>query len=124
MLSFNLPAIKHWDCFIAAIWLQSINGTNFVFSDYSSALKNIMGINQLQLNSLAVASDLGKIMGWTSGLACRFLPTWAVLAIGMSLGMVGYGVQWLILSEIIHPLAFWQVQFFQILLHFVVLYTD
>eukprot|EP00253_Pinus_taeda_P009313 PITA_09313 len=68
-----------------------------------------MGINQMQLNSLAVASDLGKIMGWVAGRACLFLPTWAVLAIGMSLGMVGYGVQWLVLSQIIPPLAYWQV---------------
>lgn len=105
----NIVAIKRWTCFVAAIWLQSINGTNFDFSDYSSALKKTMGINQLQLNSLAVASDLGKIMGWVSGLACVFLPTWAVLGIAMSLGMVGYGVQWLILSKTIHPLDYWQV---------------
>eukprot|EP00253_Pinus_taeda_P001892 PITA_01892 len=105
----KLLSIKRWSCFIAAIWLQSVTGTNFDFSDYSSDLKKIMGINQIQLNSLAVASDLGKIMGWVSGLACAFLPTWAVLAIGMSLGMMGYGVQWLILSGIIQPLAYWQV---------------
>jgi hypothetical protein len=112
MLPTKLLSIKRWACFIAAIWLQSINGTNFDFSDYSSDLKKIMGMNQLQLNSLAVASDLGKIMGWVSGLACAFLPTWAVLGIGMSLGMVGYGVQWLVLSEIIHPLDYWQVTLF------------
>jgi hypothetical protein len=108
----KLLVIKRWGCFIAAIWLQSISGTNFDFSDYSSDLKKIMGINQLQLNSLAVASDLGKLMGWVSGLACAFLPTWAVLGIGMSLGMVGYGVQWLIVSETIQPLAYWQVTLF------------
>jgi len=105
----KMVAIKRWTCFVAAIWLQSINGTNFVFSDYSSALKKTMGINQLQLNSLAVASDLGKIMGWVSGLACVFLPTWAVLGIAMSLGIVGYGAQWLVLSEIIRPLDYWQI---------------
>ena len=60
----ELLAIKRWTCFIAAILLQSINGTNFDFSDYSSDLKKDMGINQIQLNSLAVASDLGKVMGW------------------------------------------------------------
>lgn len=105
----KIVAIKRWTCFVAAIWLQSINGTNFDFSDYSSALKKTMGINQLQLDNLAVASDLGKVMGWVSGLACVFLPTWAVLGIAMSLGMVGYGVQWLILSKIIQPLDYWQV---------------
>ena len=76
MLSFNLPAIKRWDCFIAAIWLQSINGTNFVFSDYSSALKNIMGINQLQLNSLAVEKLWDGLQAWRAGFCQHglFLP--------------------------------------------------
>ncbi|KAH9305953.1 hypothetical protein KI387_010357, partial [Taxus chinensis] len=102
-------AMKRWICFIAAVWLQSISGTNFVFSNYSSDLKNVLDINQIKLNSLAVASDLGKIMGWVSGVACMILPTWAVLAIAVTLGVVGYGVQWLMLAHIIHPLAYWQV---------------
>eukprot|EP01018_Ginkgo_biloba_P027589 Gb_38917 [translate_table: standard] len=100
---------KRWINFIAAVWLQTINGTNFDFSDYSSSLKKVMGINQIELNSLAVASDLGKIMGWVSGMACMFLPTWVVLGIAMALGAVGYGIQWLMLSEIIQPLQYWQV---------------
>ncbi|KAH9305951.1 hypothetical protein KI387_010355 [Taxus chinensis] len=107
--SSGTVAMKRWICFIAAVWLQSINGTNFVFSNYSSDLKNVLGINQIKLNSLAVASDLGKIMGWVSGMVCMILPTWAVLTIAVSLGIVGYGVQWLMLTHIIHPLAYWQV---------------
>ncbi|GLJ10354.1 hypothetical protein SUGI_0126720 [Cryptomeria japonica] len=106
---YNAVAMKRWICFIVAVWLQSINGTNSVFSDYSSDLKKVMGINQIKLNSLAVASDLGKIMGWVSGVGCMLLPTWAVLGIAMSLGIVGYGVQWLMMTQIIPPLAFWQV---------------
>ncbi|KAH9305954.1 hypothetical protein KI387_010358, partial [Taxus chinensis] len=107
--SSDTVAVKRWICFIAAVWLQSINGTNFVFSNYSSDLKNVLGINQIKLNSLAVASDLGKTLGWVSGVVCMILPTWAVLAIAVSLGIVGYGVQWLMLAHIIHPLAYWQV---------------
>eukprot|EP01018_Ginkgo_biloba_P020573 Gb_01515 [translate_table: standard] len=101
--------VKKWTSFVAAIWVMAISGTNFDFSDYSSTLKKIMNINQIKLNNLAVASDLGKLMGWVSGLVCLVLPTWAVLAIAVSLGMVGYGVQWLIISEIIQPLPYWLV---------------
>ncbi|KAB5548034.1 hypothetical protein DKX38_011440 [Salix brachista] len=39
---------------------QAFTGTNFDFSAYSSDLKSVLGISQLQLNYLAVASDPGK----------------------------------------------------------------
>ncbi|KAH9326210.1 hypothetical protein KI387_006388, partial [Taxus chinensis] len=66
-----------------------------------------MGIDQTKLNNLAVASDLGKLIGWVSGMACMVLPTWAVLGIAVSLGMMGYGLQWLVVSAIIKPLPYW-----------------
>ncbi|GLJ10353.1 hypothetical protein SUGI_0126700 [Cryptomeria japonica] len=105
----NSAAVKRCICMVAAIWLQSVNGTNFIFSNYSSDLKKTMGINQTRLNNLAVASDLGKFTGWVSGVVSMLFPTWAVLSIAMSLGMVGYGVQWFMLTQIIGPLAYWQV---------------
>ncbi|KAJ6378297.1 hypothetical protein OIU78_028523 [Salix suchowensis] len=33
---------------------------------------------ELQLNYLAVASDPGKVFGWSSGLALMYLPQWVV----------------------------------------------
>jgi hypothetical protein len=48
-------------------------------------------------------------MGWVSGLACMVLPTWAVLGIAVLLGLVGYGVQWLAVTGIIHPLPYFVV---------------
>lgn len=97
-----------WMGFVTAIWLQVINGTNFDFSDYSSVLKEVLDIDQVQLNNLAVASDLGKALGWLSGLASLYLPLWTVLLIAGCLGIVGYGVQWLSLVSKIAPLAYWQ----------------
>ncbi|KAH9326285.1 hypothetical protein KI387_006463, partial [Taxus chinensis] len=85
---------------------MAISGSNFDFSIYSSTLKTVMGIDQTKLNNLAVASDLGKLIGWVSGMACMVLPTWAVLGIAVSLGLIGYGLQWLVVSAIIKPLPY------------------
>lgn len=98
--------VQKWMSFVAAIWIMAISGTNFDFSIYSSDLKTVLNIDQIQLNNLAVASDIGKLMGWVSGLACMVLPTWAVLGIAVLLGLVGYGVQWLAVTGIIHPLPY------------------
>ncbi|GFP97347.1 hypothetical protein PHJA_001878800 [Phtheirospermum japonicum] len=88
-----------WLSLIATIWLQSVNGTNSNFPAYSSELKRILSISQLQLNNLASASDAGKLLGWLSGIAAAHLPLWLVLAIGSLLGLVGYGVQFLFLAN-------------------------
>ncbi|XP_057772529.1 protein NUCLEAR FUSION DEFECTIVE 4 [Salvia miltiorrhiza] len=99
----------HWLGLVAAVWLQSINGTNSNFPAYSSELKRILSISQLQLNNLAFASDAGKLLGWVSGVAAARLPLWLVLLIGSALGAAGYGVQFLFLTGRIHSLSYWQV---------------
>ncbi|KAF5470363.1 hypothetical protein F2P56_010882 [Juglans regia] len=88
-----------WLSLVGIIWLQSINGTNSNFPAYSSQLKNLLSISQVQLNNLAFASDAGKLLGWLSGIAVVYLPLWLVLIIGSSLGLLGYGLQYLFLSN-------------------------
>uniref|UniRef100_A0A6V7QY11 Nodulin-like domain-containing protein n=1 Tax=Ananas comosus var. bracteatus TaxID=296719 RepID=A0A6V7QY11_ANACO len=66
---------RKWMVVVATVWIQALTGTNFDFSAYSSALKEAMGISQVQLNYLATASDLGKAFGWSSGLALLYLPS-------------------------------------------------
>ncbi|KAK1305653.1 hypothetical protein QJS10_CPA10g01287 [Acorus calamus] len=90
-----------WMVLVATIWIQAFTGTNFDFSAYSSDLKSVLAISQVQLNYLAVASDLGKAFGWSSGLALLYLPIWTVLFIAASLGFVGYGLQWLVIRNLI-----------------------
>lgn len=90
-----------WLSLVGLIWLQSINGTNSNFPAYSSQLKYLLSISQLQLNNLAFASDAGKLLGFVSGIAAVYLPLWFVLLIGASLGLIGYGVQYLILAKLI-----------------------
>uniref|UniRef100_A0A2C9VU26 Uncharacterized protein n=1 Tax=Manihot esculenta TaxID=3983 RepID=A0A2C9VU26_MANES len=75
-----------------------VTGTNTNFPAYSSQLKQLLSMSQLQLNNLAFASDAGKIFGFFSGIAAFYLPLWLVLLIGSALGLIGYGVQSLFLT--------------------------
>ncbi|KAM1205051.1 hypothetical protein ACFX2G_006000 [Malus domestica] len=98
-----------WLSLVGIIWLQSINGTNSNFPAYSSQLKNVLSMSQLQLNNLAFASDAGKLLGWFSGIAAIHLPLWIVLMIGSFLGLIGYGVQFLFITNLIPSPSYWQI---------------
>lgn len=92
---------RKWLVLVATIWIQAFTGTNFDFSAYSSRLKLVLGISQVQLNYLATASDLGKLFGWSSGLALLHLPLPVVLFIAAFMGLIGYGFQWLVIADFI-----------------------
>jgi len=97
-----------WMNLVGVLWIQACSGTNFDFSAYSSTLKQVLQLGQVKLNNLAVASDLGKALGWTAGYAMRRMPLWAVMFIASFIGLVGYGVQWLVITEKISA-KYWQV---------------
>lgn len=100
---------KKWVGFVTAIWVQSIAGNNYTFANYSPALKAVMHYNQLQLNNLGVAKDVGKSFGLLAGLLADRLPTWLILLIGAVEGAVGYGTQYLVIAQKISPPSYWQV---------------
>ncbi|CAK7334251.1 unnamed protein product [Dovyalis caffra] len=102
------PAGK-WLGFVTAIWVQAICGNNYTFSNYSDALKSLMALSQLELNNLSVAKDVGKGFGLLSGLASDRWSTSVILMVGSLEGLIGYGVQWLVVSQRIHPLPYWQM---------------
>ncbi|XP_077236946.1 major facilitator superfamily protein [Tasmannia lanceolata] len=103
------PSSLQWLSLVGIIWLQSMSGTNSDFPAYSSQLKHLLSISQIQLNNLAFASDAGKLFGWFSGIAALHLPLWLVLVIGTTLGLVGYGIQFLFLVNQITSLPYWQI---------------
>lgn len=111
MGTFSLPSptspAGKWLGFVTAVWVQSISGNNYTFSNYSDALKSLMALTQLQLNNLSVAKDVGKAFGILAGIASDRLPTPIILLIGCVEGFVGYGVQWLVVSRRIQPLPYW-----------------
>ncbi|GMN48577.1 hypothetical protein TIFTF001_017753 [Ficus carica] len=92
---------RKWMIVVATIWIQAFTGTNLDFSSYSSHLKSVLGISQVQLNYLSVASDLGKALGWCSGVSLLYLPLWTVMFIASFVGFFGYGLQWLVLQSVI-----------------------
>ncbi|KAK2661961.1 hypothetical protein Ddye_000535 [Dipteronia dyeriana] len=92
---------RKWMILVATIWIQAFTGTNFDFSAYSSDLKSVLGISQVQLNYLATASDLGKVLGWSSGLALIYFPLWSVLFMAAFMGFISYGLQWLVIRNVI-----------------------
>ncbi|KAJ0034479.1 hypothetical protein Pint_26503 [Pistacia integerrima] len=100
-----------WLSFVGAVWLQSINGTNINFPAYSSELKTLLSISQLQLNNLAFASDAGKLFGWISGIAVVYMPPWLVLMFGATLGLIGYGLQYLFITNQISSLSYGYIFF-------------
>ncbi|KAL7192944.1 hypothetical protein ACSBR2_024704 [Camellia fascicularis] len=111
LIPSSTPAIK-WLGFVTAIWVQAVAGNNYTFSNYSDALKSLMVLSQLQLNNLSVAKDVGKAFGILSGLASDRFPTSVILIIGAVEGFIGYGVQWLVVSQRIPPLPYWQMCIF------------
>lgn len=92
---------RKWMILVATIWIQAFTGTNFDFSQYSSSLKSALDISQVQLNYLATANDMGKVFGWSSGLALMYLPLSFVMFIAASMGFIGYGLQWLVINHVI-----------------------
>ncbi|KAL6841407.1 hypothetical protein ACP4OV_028925 [Aristida adscensionis] len=101
------PSSAHWLSLVGSVWLQTINGPNADFPVYSSQLKQIKGISQVQLNFLAFASDAGKLFGWFAGVAALYMPLWVVAVTGAAFGLVGYGVQFLFLDKA--GLAYWHL---------------
>ncbi|KAM1706009.1 hypothetical protein ACFXTH_027983 [Malus domestica] len=90
-----------WMILVAATWIQAFTGTNFDFASYSSELKSVLGISQVQLNYLSVASDMGKALGWCSGVSLMYFPLWIVMFMAAFMGLVGYGLQWFVIRGII-----------------------
>ncbi|TYH45507.1 hypothetical protein ES332_D11G270100v1 [Gossypium tomentosum] len=44
---------------------------------------------------------MGKAFGWCSGVSLMCLPLWVVLFMAAFLGVFGYGVQWLVIKQVI-----------------------
>ncbi|XP_020582037.1 LOW QUALITY PROTEIN: protein NUCLEAR FUSION DEFECTIVE 4-like [Phalaenopsis equestris] len=108
-LPWQSTEVGKWLGFVTAVWVQCISGNNYTFSNYSDALKTLMGLTQLELNNLSVAKDIGKAFGILAGLASDRLPTPVLLLIGSLEGLVGYGAQWLVVRQSIPPLPYWQM---------------
>jgi hypothetical protein len=102
--------VRRWAGFVAATWLMIFSGA-YGFANYSTQLKVVLGITQAQLNSLSVAKDLGDALGIVAGFLSDRLPPSALLCIGAAIALLGYGAQYLVISQTIAPLPFWTVSY-------------
>ncbi|KAL3688990.1 hypothetical protein R1sor_015299 [Riccia sorocarpa] len=64
---------------------------------------------QLHFRELLARFEEGKSFGLVAGFCADLLPPWAILLIGSSVGLVGYGTQWLVVSQRIAPPPLWQM---------------
>jgi hypothetical protein len=101
------PSSAHWLSLVGSIWLQTVNGPNSDFPVYSSQIKELKNISQVQISFLAFASDAGKLLGWFSGVAALYVPLRLVAFVGAGFGLVGYGIQYLFLNSA--GLRFWHL---------------
>ncbi|MCO5563066.1 hypothetical protein L7F22_016702 [Adiantum nelumboides] len=108
-LSKRSVFVRKWAGFVAAIWLMIFSGC-YTFPSYSSALKEVLGINQKLLNGLSIAMNVGDSgTGIVAGILGDHLPVSALLCISAAVGFVGYGVEWLVVSQSIKPLPYWMM---------------
>ena len=101
---------RKWMGLAAAMWVEASAGNAYTFAFYSPTLKHVLHYHQFQLNNLGVAKDIGENVGLIAGLLCNALPPWALLSIGAICGFLGYGVLWLVVSQQIGLLPYWQVK--------------
>lgn len=85
-----------WMVLVASIWIQAFSANPYNY--YSPTLKQVLNINQFQLNLLAVVKDFGEYAGILAGILFNKLPPWALLCIGALFAFLGYGSIWLVAS--------------------------
>ncbi|EFJ38485.1 hypothetical protein SELMODRAFT_266544 [Selaginella moellendorffii] len=98
-----------WLGLAASIWIQAFAGNAYTFSHFSPRLKAVLHYSQIELNNLGVAKDIGENVGLITGYLSNKLPAWLILFIGGLEAFLGYGVLWLVVSERIAPLPYWQM---------------
>ncbi|MCO5585738.1 hypothetical protein L7F22_039674 [Adiantum nelumboides] len=106
-----MKEVSKWAGLVAAIWVQSFAGNSAAYANYSSKLKSVLTLTQVQLNYLALCKDLGENVGILAGLVCNKVPPWVILSVAALEGLLGFGSLWLVASGTISPRPLWQVTF-------------
>lgn len=105
----SMKEVSKWAGLVAAIWVQAFAGNSAAYANYSSKLKSVLGLTQVQLNYLALFKDLGENVGIMAGLVCNKVPPWVILLVASLEGFLGFGSLWLVASGTINPRPLWQM---------------
>ncbi|MCO5570813.1 hypothetical protein L7F22_024541 [Adiantum nelumboides] len=106
----SMKEVSKWAGLVAAIWVQSFAGNSAAYANYSSKLKSVLTLTQVQLNYLALCKDLGENVGILAGFVCNKVPPWVILSVAALEGLLGFGSLWLVASGTISPRPLWQVE--------------
>ncbi|CAL5027854.1 unnamed protein product [Urochloa decumbens] len=98
---------NRWLVFVAAMWVQSMAGTTYMFGAISPVLKDRLGYDQRQLAALGVAKNVGGCLGLLAGALSAARPAWLLLLVGAAQNFLGYGGLWLVAAGHAPPLPLW-----------------
>ena len=107
-MSSPLSSKSPWLTLGGIVLLQSVSVASSLYPAYSSILGKKFSISQVQVVDLIAAVETGKLFECFPTAAADHLPPWAILLIGLLLGTVGHGVQYLYVAEKIQP-SYWQM---------------
>ncbi|CAO2042029.1 unnamed protein product [Urochloa humidicola] len=98
---------NRWLVFVAAMWVQSMAGTIYMFGAISPVLKARLGYDQRQLAALGVAKNAGGCLGLLAGALSAARPAWLLLLVGAAQNSLGYGCLWLVAAGRTPPPPLW-----------------
>ncbi|XP_024521553.1 protein NUCLEAR FUSION DEFECTIVE 4 [Selaginella moellendorffii] len=98
---------SRWLVLVASMWLQACGGVGYIYGSYSPVIKARLLYNQRQMNTLAVAKNIGGSVGIFAGSLSTVLPPWGLILLGGFQNLVGYGGIWLLVTSLALPSPLW-----------------
>ncbi|XP_024524763.1 protein NUCLEAR FUSION DEFECTIVE 4-like [Selaginella moellendorffii] len=98
---------NRWLVLVASMWLQTCGGVGYIYGSYSPVIKARLLYNQKQMNTLAVAKDIGAFVGIFAGSLSAVLPPWGLVLLGGVQNLVGYGGIWMLVTNLALPSPIW-----------------
>ncbi|GMI86966.1 PICLORAM RESISTANT30 [Hibiscus trionum] len=98
-----------WLMVFGSLLIMSAAGATYMFSLYSTDIKESLGYDQTTLNLLSFFKDLGTNVGVLSGLIAEVTPPWFVLSVGAVLNFFGYFMIWMAVTKRIATPQVWHM---------------
>ncbi|KAL3694385.1 hypothetical protein R1sor_008036 [Riccia sorocarpa] len=100
---------SRWFVVACAMWMQSFNGSPYVFGVYSQKIKLALNYDQKEVGILATFKDIGSHFGILPGIILEHVSPSAVLVIGAMQSGFGYLMMWLSVTGKVRSPSLWQM---------------